>query len=277
MKKNIKRAREKGRKNGQILGINIISTSAAEVLTRVKKNLSHNVHFFIVTPNSELVLMAQKNQALKSALNSSEFPIPDGIGLSYASKYLTGKGIPIIHGRKLMMDLIRLADKNHWKVFLFGGESGEAFVAAEKLSQEYKNLKIVGEQGPKLDKNAEPVTEVDRKYMKDAIDSINKFAPDLLFVAFGNPKQEIWIHKNIDHLRIGGAMCVGGTLRYIAGMSKLPPRWIEKLELEWLWRLITEPKRIARIWNAVVVFSFVIFLSRFSLTSKMVTQRKAKP
>ena len=94
----------------------------------------------------------------------------------------------------------------------------------------------------------------------DVIDKINKFAPEILFVAFGNPKQEIWIHKHLLELKVSGAMAVGGTLRYFAGFSILPPEFLEKAGLEWLWRLITEPTRIVRIFRAVVIFPLKVFI-----------------
>ena len=89
---------------------------------------------------------------------------------------------------------------------------------------------------------------------------INKFMPHLLFVAFNNPKQEIWIRRNLPKLKVKGAMAVGGTFRYNAGLSELPPNWMESLGLEWAWRLITEPYRLKRIVNAVVVFPYKVFL-----------------
>ena len=113
-----------------------------------------------------------------------------------------------------------------------------------------------------MDNNVNPVTGEDRKLEKEAIEKINKFAPQLLFVAFGNPKQEIWIHKNLFRLKIGGAMAVGGTFRYLAGISKPPPRWMENTGLEWLWRFVTEPWRLGRILSAVIVFPLTVWYSK---------------
>lgn len=258
MKKNMKNTAEYDQEYGNILGINVISTSMGKVLARIKKNLTHNVHFYIVTPNPELVLMAQKNKELRLAMNESEFPIPDGVGLAYASRFLYKKPLNIIPGRKLFIELVKLADKNKWKIFLLGGESGEAELTAEKIIARYKKVQIDAMQGPKLNKNAEPSGETDKNIEKEAIGRINKFIPDLLFVAFGNPKQEIWIRNNLTHLRIGGAMAVGGTFRYVAGLTALPPSWLSKIGLEWLWRLVTEPKRAKRIINATIIFPWTV-------------------
>jgi N-acetylglucosaminyldiphosphoundecaprenol N-acetyl-beta-D-mannosaminyltransferase len=245
-----------GRKIGQILGINVISSSITSVLASVEDFIAHNSKFYIVTPNPELILMAQDNLNLKEALNSANLPVPDGVGLKIADSALT-----IIKGRELFLELIKLANKRSWKVFLLGGLDVEAVKAGSSLKSQFPGIKIESAGGPKLSVNAIPLGINERKTEIETIDRINKFAPQLLFVAFGNPKQEIWIHKNLSKLKIGGAMAVGGTFRYIAGITPLPPKWMAKAGLEWLWRLITEPSRLERIFNAVFVFPLKVFFA----------------
>lgn len=272
MIKNIEKNNETVREFGQIMGINVSSTSLPKVLTRVRGWISHNsefgnrnIKFYIVTPNPELVVMAGKDPELKLALNSAKLAIPDGVGLSYAYKFLFGKPLNIIPGRKLFTELIELANKKGWKVFFLGGLGDEAAIAAEKLRINYKSVKIETFAGPRVGNNGLPVTEVDIKKHKDAIDRINKFKPQLLFVAMQNPKQEKWIYKNLKNLDVGGAMAVGGTFRYVSGLSKLPPKWMEKLGLEWIWRFVTEPSRLGRILNAFPIFPLKVFW--YKLTS----------
>lgn len=258
MKKIMKESDKSVRKYVNILGINVDSTTKEQVLTRVNNFLSHNTKFYIVTPNPELVLMAQSNNELKKALNVADISIPDGVGLK-----LSDSSLNIIKGRELFTNLISLADTKALKVFFLGGMGHEASVAASKLLQKHKKVKIETFSGPLLDKNLAPVTEVDRKLQEDAIDRINKFSPDFLFVAMANPRQEIWIYRNISKLKIKGAMTVGGTFRYIAGISKLPPKWMSSLGLEWLWRLVNEPYRFVRVLNALIVFPIKVWISRF--------------
>ena len=249
---------------GQIMEINVTSTRSDEVLMSVEKFISdssklggRSSKFYIVTPNPELVLMAQKNQKLKEALNGATLSIPDGVGLKLAIP-----GLNIIKGRVLFSELIALSAGKNWKVFLLGGLGDEAEAASRKLREANPKLQIQSFKGPKLDSDAQPVAQTDKKLQAEAIEKINKFAPQILFVAFGNPKQEIWIHENLSNLSIGGAMAVGGSFRYAAGISTLPPDWMAFFGLEWLWRLLTEPARIGRIWNAVVVFPFKVLLSK---------------
>jgi N-acetylglucosaminyldiphosphoundecaprenol N-acetyl-beta-D-mannosaminyltransferase len=246
------------RKFGQILGINVTGTSVTSVLAGVGEFISRSKKFYIVTPNPELILMAQKNQRLKDALNGADLAVPDGVGLR-----LGLPGINIIKGRELFLELVKLASAKKWKIFLLGGLDNEAELAANKLQTQYPELPIRSFRGPKLDQNAQAVSKNDIKLVHVATEKINRFSPELLFVAFGNPKQEIWVHDNYTKLNIGGAMAVGGVFRYVAGLSKLPPEWMSDAGLEWLWRLVTEPKRLGRILRAVIVFPLKVFLSKF--------------
>ena len=249
MKKNTEIKAQTTRKYVNILGINVLVTTSAQVLTGVKQNITDSYKFFITTPNHEIVLMAQKNKELRGALNCADFAVPDGVGLNYASKFLYGKPLNIIPGRKLFLELIKLANKNKWKVFLLGGLDNESEIASRNLQLTNHNLQIQFAGG----------SEITPNLSKDIVDRINKFSPDLLFAAFGNPKQEIFVHKNFKKLNVGGMMAVGGTFRYISGQSPLPPKWMEELGLEWVYRLITEPYRIKRIWNAFPIFPLRVF------------------
>lgn len=260
MKKKCEKVSDFGREVGQIMEINVNSTRLSEVLTRVERFISDSHKFYIVTPNPELILMAQENKNLKNALNSATMSIPDGVGLKVANPNLK-----IIKGRELFLDLIKLANQKGWKIFLLGGTDNEAELAAKILIGDYPELKVKYNGGPMLDKEARPLSSRDISIEREVKEQINEFKPQLLFVAYGNPKQEIWINENISKLNARGAMAVGGTLRYIAGLSILPPRWIANCGLEWLWRGLTEPKRLGRIFRAVVVFPlrcFTYFLSK---------------
>src|SRR4030043_514847 len=121
---------EKGRKYVNILGIRVNGTPIDRLLASLEDNITHNVRFYIVTPNPELVLMAQKDGQLKLALNSTAFSIPDGMGLAQAAK-------------------------NSWKVYFLGGESGEAALAAKKLGETYKKVRIEAESGPMFNNQGE--------------------------------------------------------------------------------------------------------------------------
>lgn len=246
-------------KYAQIVNIGLNSTSINSVLALVRNFIARNHKFSIFTPNPELIVMALNDNELFRAINTADLAIPDGVGLKYAVRFLDGINLNIIPGRKLFLDLISLANKKGWKVFFLGGRGDEAGITAGKLKLNYKSIKIKTLAGPILDNKANPISERDIVMQNEAIKKINDFKPQLLFVGLGMPKQEKWISKNLSRLDVGGAMAVGGTFSYIAGYSKFPPKWMERSGLEWFWRLISEPWRISRIVNAVIIFPLRIF------------------
>jgi len=249
------------RKEGYILGIKISITSKEEVLNFVNLRLENKEKFYIVTPNPENLLLATKDWLLAKAIRRSDLSIPDGIGLKFAYNFLYKKDIEIIKGRELFFDIMKIADERKLRVYLFGGENGEQTKSKEILEQKYNNVVFkTHHQFPQYSKNCQPATVSDRKMHKSIVGGIKLFEPDLIFVAMNTPKQEKWIYRNFFRLtNVTGAMTVGGTFNYIAGNMKLPPKWMEKMGLEWVYRFIQEPKRWRRILNAVIIFPWRVF------------------
>jgi len=286
---------ETKRKYGKILNTGLNSTSKGKVLAFVRDSISRGYKFWISTPNPEIVLAAQQDKELNRALENSDLAIPDGIGLAQAARFLSlptpknffirlpvlllqgievgsatffkrewlTSSLKIIKGRELFIELIKLASNKGWKVFLLGGKPGYAKSAGLNLRKSFKTVRIAYAQGPQINVNGVPDSLEDMEIQKEAVAQINEYMPQLLFVAFGaaKPKQEKWIYKNLPKLKIGGAMGVGGTLDYIAGQASLPPKWAEG-NLEWLWRLYSQPWRLGRIFRALIIFPWKVFLSK---------------
>jgi len=246
MLKRQKMTHKSGRVYVNILDIRLDSTSTSSVLTLVTDFIARGWQFTIFTANPELLVMTERDRDLRKIVNSADLVIPDGVGLKYAAKFLHRTDLNIIPGRKLFVKLLALARKNNWQVLFLGG----------------KGIKNVF-AGPVLDEDGEPKTAKEAKIQKEVIQKINEIKPDLLFVGFGMPKQEKWIDKNVEKLDVKGIMAVGGTFDYVFGKARLPPEWLEKLGLEWLWRLLHEPKRAPRILNAVIIFPLKILSSKF--------------
>lgn len=280
-----------------IMGIRIDSGRRGRVLNLILKRVNANSSLkscLVVTPNPEIVLRAQSDYQLARILNTADFSFPDGIGLVVALRYLALRepNIPIIKqlvavaqgvrtsasllfdrkwlfkdtdvvpGRALFEALAAEAGKSNLKVFLLGGENGVARIAALRLAEKYAIKHIQSASGPMLDEQGMPRGKRDKETENYIKLQINSFKPDLLFVAFGPPKQEKWLSRNLTGLNVKVAMVVGGAFDYLAGKTPLPPKFIENLGLEWLWRLITQPWRVQRTFNAVVVFPWRVFLEK---------------
>jgi len=230
-----------GLKIAQILNVKVNITYQEQVINTISNFLARRHKFCLFSVNPELLVMAAGDPVLKKIINSADLVIPDGIGLRLAIPNL-----PIIKGRQLFLALMDLAKAKKWRTFLLGGKGIKGVVA-----------------GPRLNRTGEPVLQRDIVIQNDIIARVNRFEPDLLFVGFGMPKQEYWIYKNAKKLNAKCVMAVGGTFDYVFGKAKVPPaRWNE-LGLEWLWRLICQPWRIARIFNATVVFPLRLTFERY--------------
>lgn len=240
-----------------IFGVKINSTTKERVLIKIKEKLINRHKFLIVTPNPEILLLAKKDIFLKEIINKAYLSIPDGFGLKLMA------GLDPIHGRVLFIDLLSYLNDIGGRVFLLGGKNPSLTTRAiGNLSSRFKNLSIDGVSGPIFTREGKPMTKEDAGYERDTIEKINNFKPDILFVGFRAPVQEKWSFLNYDKLVNCGIMVVGRTFEYYSGKYPLPPVFVDKLGLEWLWRLLTGSTNIKRIFNAVLVFPYEVIKSR---------------
>lgn len=216
----------------QVLGVKVDQITLAQAVKRVETWLKTPKKRFIVTPNPEMVMLAQQDKEFKKILNQADLAIPDGVGLRLALRQAQGRQLERLTGRDLMLALI----KTGHKTLLVGGAPGVAKKAALTIRSN-----LVGSP-TRLD--LEGVSEPD-------VRAINRFRPDLLFVALGQGKQEKWIAKNLAKLQVKVAMGVGGALDQIAKPWLRAPGFLRALGLEWLYRLILQPWRIKRQWQLV--------------------------
>jgi N-acetylglucosaminyldiphosphoundecaprenol N-acetyl-beta-D-mannosaminyltransferase len=186
-------------------------------------------------------------------LNSGDLNICDGRGLQWAS------GAKRLSGIDCMLALCDLAAKENKSIYLFGsGDDETVKLTAENLQKQFPSLRIAGyDKGTVINEDAPAVDE-------KILQQINQLAPAILFVAFGMGKQEKWIAENLAKMpSVKIAMGVGGSFEYIAGKIRRAPCWMRKIGLEWLYRLIQQPSRIGRIFNAVVMFNLILLKNKF--------------
>lgn len=227
-----------------IMGVRIDNVSMEEVVKIVERKINNKEQYVIFTPNTEIVMMCQKDEEFLELVNQSDINTPDGIGLVYASKI---KNLPLkekVAGFDLSIKMLELANKHRLKLYAVGGKVGVAETAMKKINEKYPNIITVGShhgyfKGSHLGINGH---EEELK----VIDEINRAKPDILFVGFGAKKQEQWIQYNKDKLNASIIIGNGGTIDVIAGNVKRAPDIFIKLGLEWLYRLIKEPNRISR-------------------------------
>lgn len=241
----------------RILGINIDKVDMKEALKRSIEKIEKKEKFFVVTPNSEIIVNAVKDDKLFDLINSADMVVADGIGVVLASK-IVGKPLQErVTGIDLLENLIEYASKNNKKVFLLGGKEGVAEKAKERLEKKYNNLQIVGTHNGYY-KGLHNGYE-DSEEEKKVVEKINQLSPDMLFVCMGSPSQEYFIKKYINEIDSSFFMGAGGSLDVISGNVKRAPEFYQKNGLEWLYRLMKEPTRIGRIMKLPLFMIKVLF------------------
>lgn len=221
----------------QILSIRIDNVTYDDALARVEKFLREPGVHQIATVNPEFVVIAQSNPEFMRVLNSTALNVPDGVGLMWAARRQKTPLQARLAGQDLMARLCALAAERGEKIFLLGAREGVAEKAANELIKKHPRLKIAGcyAGSPSPDED-EAITQ-----------RINESGARILFVAYGPPKQELWIARNATRLKnVAVAMGVGGTFDTLAGIVPRAPKWMRDAGFEWTYRLLREPRRFKR-------------------------------
>ncbi|UYX55142.1 WecB/TagA/CpsF family glycosyltransferase [Bacillus thuringiensis] len=194
---------------------------------------------FVVTANPEIVMSAKENTAtskqFKKMLLSADLITADGIGVIIGSRILKGTLKERITGADLTRDLIKCCNENGYRVFLFGAAPESNEKALEKLKEQNPYAQFKGQHGFV---NGEEIEEVKAQ--------IKQFNPHLLLVGLGSPKQEEFIYDNLQTLNVPLSIGIGGMIDIISGTVKRAPKIMRDTGTEWLYRLMSQPKRIKR-------------------------------
>jgi N-acetylglucosaminyldiphosphoundecaprenol N-acetyl-beta-D-mannosaminyltransferase len=235
-----------------LLGIPIDAITLPQALERLERMLHSGHQHHVMTPNSEMLVAARTQSAFRQVLERSDLNLPDSQGIVWMGRY-TGQMIP---ERVTGIDTVtafsaQLTEAD--SIFLLGAAPGIAEQAALTLLARNPHLQIAGTYAGSP--RAEDATMI--------IDQINAVHPDILLVAYGAPAQDLWIASHLKALpSVKIAMGVGGTLDFLAGTQKRAPLFLQRLGLEWFWRLLREPRRLPRIINAVLVFPWLVLRSQ---------------
>jgi N-acetylglucosaminyldiphosphoundecaprenol N-acetyl-beta-D-mannosaminyltransferase len=194
---------------------------------------------FVVTPNVDHVCLAETHLDLRDAYQGASLSLADGMPLLWLAKLMQVPLPEKISGSDLVAPLMARAAQRGWRVYLLGGGDGIGEAAAAVLRKQNPGLLIVETASPPLGFEKDPSQNA------AVLQAIAKARPDILLVALGCPKQELWMHHNVAHLAPAVALGIGATLDFIAGKVRRAPQWMSKMGLEWLYRLAQEPTRMA--------------------------------
>jgi N-acetylglucosaminyldiphosphoundecaprenol N-acetyl-beta-D-mannosaminyltransferase len=205
---------------------------------------------YVVTPNVDHVVKLQSHPGMRAAYQDAALAVADGWPLVAASRWL-GRRLPErVAGSDLVPSLLAAGKEfSDYRVYLLGAAEGVGLRAAERIRQRWPEVNVCGVSSPPLGFDA------DSSESDDLVEAINATSPHLLVVGLGAPRQEIWLQRNAPRLNARVAIAAGATIDFLAGEQVRAPRWIQALRLEWMFRLLSDPKRLTgRYAHDAVVF-----------------------
>lgn len=218
-----------------VMGVGFDNVTMDEALEQAQALMAQPGASYVVTPNAEIVYEAMHDEELCKLINGADLVLPDGAGVVLASKLLKTPLKEKVAGVDFADNLLEVLARTGGSAYLLGSKPGVAELAAEKMLAKHPGLTICG---------------MADGYFKDEVQvvaKINEAKPDFLFVCLGAPKQELFMVNHQQELEVKLMAGLGGSLDSFAGTVKRAPKWMIRLSLEWLYRLIKEPKRFKRM------------------------------
>jgi N-acetylglucosaminyldiphosphoundecaprenol N-acetyl-beta-D-mannosaminyltransferase len=218
-----------------VLGVRVDDVTYDSALSVLRRAIAERDPTVVTTPNPEIVMLANRDPDFRAVLNRSALNIPDGIGLVLAARLAGDRLQQHVQGTDLVLRLASLSAGHRW--FLLGGHGDVASRAAAALMRQFPGLVIAGAVAGSPDPSAD-----------DSLRSVIRAAApvDVLLVAYGAPKQERWLDRNLAELGIPVGIGVGGVFNYLSGDAPRAPAWVRRLHFEWLHRLVSQPWRWRR-------------------------------
>lgn len=227
------------KKTIDILGIPIDQVTMDEAVKTIDNFVKSDKVHMVFTPNPEIVMLAKQNKQMEEVMLDADLVVPDGIGVVIASKILKGEVLPErVAGFDMVQNTMKQAASKGYKYYFFGSKPQVAQMAVENMRKKYPGIQIVGCRDGYFKEEDIP----------SIIEDINASQANILLVALGAPKQELWINTYKDQLtNVRVAIGVGGSLDGMAGTVKRAPVFFQKAGLEWFYRLVSQPTRAKRM------------------------------
>lgn len=237
-------------------------TSAMECWIR-----SRQLHNYVVTSNANNIVLGKRDESIRRAVNSSSLSVADGVSIVIAARL---KGYPLkkrVYGPDLMLEFLKISEAKGYSNFFYGSTNETLKLLVKNLTTRFPRLKIAGYYSPPF--GAFVQSE------KKGIEVINRSCPDVVWVGLGGVKQELWMYEDKDLLNVPVLVGVGAAFDFLAGSKPQAPLWIRENGFEWLFRLMTEPKRL---WRRYLInnFLFIYYLAIELISRAFIPQKLPK-
>lgn len=232
-----------------VWGLPLLPVTFQETLEHIDGLIQAGRPSFFITANLHYAMLTAQDARLPAVNAKAAFLVADGMPLVWASRWRPVRLPQRVTGSDLVPALCARAAERGYRVFFLGGAEGVAEEAVRRLTERYPTLPVAGIEVP-------PFRPLSPEETEALIARIRATRPDLLFVAFGQPKGELWLAEHCEALGVPVSVQAGGTVDFLAGRIRRAPRWIQRIGLEWAFRLSQEPSRLATRYarNGLFVF-----------------------
>ncbi|MEH1796762.1 MULTISPECIES: WecB/TagA/CpsF family glycosyltransferase [unclassified Nostoc] len=245
----------KNRFSYKLLGVKVDALSIPELNLLIEESIDKNEKWIIANHNLHSLYLFHNDPKMQSFYAQAEYIHIDGMPLLFIGKLL---GFPMKREQRVtyadwVWPLMEEAANKGWRVFYLGSKPGVAEQGASILHQRFPSLQIACAHG---------YIDMDKDSQENlaTLAAINAYKPHVLMVGMGMPRQEHWISENLEHIHANSILTSGACMDYVAGVLPTPPRWMGKVGLEWLYRLLSEPKRLWRRYLLEPWFVATLFL-----------------
>lgn len=243
----------------ELFGVPIDRIDSSQALEKIENFVKKGGVHFVITPDTLAILRARKDKEYLSITHKADLVTPDGAGILWATSFLFQPLPERITGIDMINHICQLAIMKNYKLYLLGAKAEVIKKAVENLEKKYPGIQIVGYHHGYLDSSS---SERKNKENEDiVINDITAKKPDFLLVGMGVPKQEIWISKHKDKLKVPVCIGIGGSFDVLSGKVPRAPLWMQRHGMEWIFRLIKEPKRIKRA-IFLPIFILLVFIGK---------------
>ena len=222
-----------------VLGVHVSTVDPGTALERITEWVLRAQREYVCVTGVHGVMESQADAELRQVHNSSGMTVPDGMPLVWCAHRAGSAGTARVYGPDLMLSVLARAAERGWSSYFYGGAEGVPELLSERLTSRFPGLRVVGAESP-------PFRPLSEEESRAAVERINASGADLVWVGLSTPKQERWMAQHRDQLDAAVLFGVGAAFDFHAGRVRQAPPWMQTRGLEWLFRLLVEPRRLWR-------------------------------
>lgn len=234
-----------------VLGVGISMISMNDALSQIISWIESSEKHYVSVCTVHTVMECQKSIVMRHAVNGASMATPDGMPLVWLGKFKGTYPVSRVYGPDLMLALCELSARKGYTQYFYGGSEDVPEKLSQMLQRKYLGLKVVGTYSPPF----RPLTGAEDQQI---INQINQANPDIIWVGLGTPKQDLWMASHRNLLNASVIIAVGAAFDFHTGRISQAPSWMQRVGLEWLYRLVQEPKRL---WYRYLVYNPLFILN----------------